>query len=129
MASVFPGSRTQVSYCSRSGAPRLARSMSWHASGALMLFAIIQIVGAFALSAMPAGRLVPFIALALVLLAAVPFSRAIERRWSGLAESALPCPGLLARYRRDRDRLWRFACIVPTLWLGLFAAAAQAASF
>lgn len=128
MASVFPGNRTQVSYCSRSGAPRLARSMSWHASGALMLFALIQIFGAFALASLPAGRLVPFVALALVVLAAVPFSRAIERRWSRLANSALPCPGLLARYRRDRDLLWRLACIVPTAWLGLFAVAAKAAS-
>ena len=100
--------------------------MSWHASGALMLFALIQIVGAFAMSALPAGHLVPFIALGFVLLAAVPFSRAIERRWSALASSALPGPGLIVRYRRDRDRLWRLACIVPTLWLGLFAAAAQA---
>lgn len=128
MASVFPGNRTQVSYCSRSGAPRLARSMSWHASGALMLFALIQIGGAFALAGLPAAQLVPFIALGLVLLAAVPFSRSIEHRWSRLAESALPCPGLITRYRRDRDLLWRLACIVPTAWLGLFAVAAKAAS-
>ena len=85
MASVFPWNRAQDSYCSRIGAPRLAKSMSWHASGALMLFAVIQIVGAFALANLPAGRIVPFVALALVVLAAVPFSRAIERRWSRLA--------------------------------------------
>lgn len=126
MASVFPGNRTRVSYSSRSSAPRLAKSMSWHASGALLLFAAIQIVGAVALANVPAGRLAPFVALALVLLVAVPFSRAIESRWSALADSALPGPGLLARYRRDRDRLWRLACIVPTAWLGLFAVAARA---
>lgn len=129
MASVFPGNRTSESYCSRASAPRLAKAMSWHASGALLLFALLQIAGAFAVSGLPGGRLVPFVALALVLLVAVPFSRSLERRWAGLAGSALPCPGLMTRFRHDRQKLWRLACIVPTLWLALFAAVAKAATF
>ena len=114
---------------SRLGAPRLAKAMSWHASGALMLFALLQIAGAFAVSSLPGGRLVPFVALALVVLVAIPFSRSLERRWSGLAHCALPGPGLVTRFRRDRETLWCLACIVPTLWLGLFAAVAKAANF
>lgn len=128
MASVFPGTRTTESFCSRHGAPRLAKAMSWHASGALLLFAALQIAGVIALSGMPGGRILPFVALALLMLVALPFSRTLERRWSGLADTALPGPGLTDRFRRDRERLWRLACIVPTAWIGLYAVAAQAAS-
>lgn len=128
MASVFPGSRTAESFCSRHGAARLARAMSWHASGALLLFAALQIVGVIALSGMPGGQMLPFVALALLVLVAVPFSRRLERRWSRLADTALPGPGLTVRFRKDRERLWRLACIVPTAWIGLFAVAAQAAA-
>jgi hypothetical protein len=101
--------------------------MSWHASGALLLFSLLQIAGVIALSAMPGGRVLPFVALALLILVALPYSRALERGWSRLADTALPGPGLTGRFRRDRERLWRMACIVPTAWIGLFAAAAQAA--
>lgn len=110
-------------------APRLARAMSWHASGALLLFAGIQIAGVIALADLPGGSALPFVALAMVLLIAVPFSRSLERRWSGLAGSALPSSGLVQAFRADRSRLWRLALVVPTLWIGLFAVVAEAATF
>ena len=34
---------------------------------------------------------------------------------------------LLALFRRDRARLWRFSLLVPVLWLGGYAAMAEAA--
>lgn len=128
MASVFPGFRTHISFVSPHGAPRLARAMSHHASGALLTFAVLQIAGVVAFNSLPGGNWLPFIALGLLLLLAVPFSRRLERRWTHFSDTALPSPGLMVSFRRDRARLWRLACIVPTLWLGLFAVVAEAAT-
>lgn len=100
--------------------------MSRHASGALLTFALLQIAGVVALSDMPGGSVLPFVALSVLLLVALPFSRMLERRWSGLASTALPSSGLMQAFRADRSRLWRLALIVPTLWIGLFAVVAEA---
>jgi hypothetical protein len=121
MASVFPQSRTHIGMEPLVGADRLARHMSWHASGALLTFAGLQIWGVLTLINGPYGRTLPFVALAILLLIAVPFSRRIERRWHHFANTALPCSGLLLRFRRDRSLLWRLALIVPILWPGSFA--------
>ncbi|MEK6542099.1 MAG: hypothetical protein AABZ45_08270 [Pseudomonadota bacterium] len=129
MASVFPHSRTQDKYGSAVAAPRLARAMTWHASAALLAFAGLQLWGVVALSNVPGARILPFVALGLLILIAVPFARRLQRRWHGLAGSALPSSGLEHIFRRDRTRLWRLALIVPTLWLGLFAVVAEAAPF
>ena len=128
MASVFPGNRTHISFVTPHGAPRLARAMSHHASGALLTFALLQVAGVVAFNSLPGGNWLPFIALGLLLLIAVPFSRRLERRWTHFSDTALPSPGLMVSFRRDRARLWRLACIVPTLWLGLFAVVAEAAT-
>lgn len=121
MASVFPHSRTHIGMEPLVGADRLARHMSWHASGALLTFAGLQIWGVLLLIDGALGRLLPFAALAVLLLVAVPFSRRIEKRWHHFANTALPCSGLSLRFRKDRSRLWRLAVLVPVLWLGAFA--------
>ena len=118
MASVFPGVRVNPRYTTPVSAPSLARAMSWHASGALMLFALMQIAGLLLVDNAARGP-APFIALALVVLGAVPFARRLERRWARLAETALPSDGLINRFRQDRARLWRLALIVPPIWLGV----------
>lgn len=128
MASVFPGNRTQISFASPLGAPRLARAMSWHASGALLTFAVLQVIGVIAFFQLPGGGWLPLVALGVLLMIAIPFSRRLDRRWSHLSDTALPCPGLMMRFRRDRARLWRLACLVPALWIGTFAAVARAAT-
>lgn len=127
MASVFPGARVHPRYSTPVSAPSLARAMSWHASGALMLFALMQISGLLLVDTAARGP-APFIALALVVLGAVPFARRLERRWARLAETALPSNGLINRFRRDRALLWRLALIVPPLWLGVALLMADAAS-
>ena len=129
MASVFPQSRASMSLRYSRGAPRLARAMSWHSSGALMTFAILQIIAVLLLSSLPGGRVLPFLALAALVLAAVPFARRMERRWHDLGRTALPSSGLMHRFRRDRSRLWLFALAAPPLWAGCFAAVAEAAAF
>lgn len=121
MASVFPQSRTQSYVHPLVGADRLARHMSWHASAALLTFAALQIWGVLTLINAPYGRTLPFVALGILLLVAVPFSRRIERRWHDFANNALPSSALLIRFRKDRSRLWRLAFLMPTLWIGGFA--------
>lgn len=103
--------------------------MTWHASAALLAFAGLQLWGVIALANVPGARILPFVALGLLILIAVPFTRRLEQRWRSLAGSALPSSGLEHVFRRDRTRLWRLALVVPALWLGLFAAVAEATPF
>lgn len=126
MASVFPQSRGSSRLVSPRGAPRLARAMSRHSSAALLTFALVQIAGVVALNSLPGGQLLPFVALALLVLLAVPFARRLDRRWQELGATALPSSGLIRRFRRDRSRLWTFALAVPVLWFASFAAVAEA---
>lgn len=121
MASVFPQSRGYSAIQQMVGPERLAKHMSWHASAALLTFAGLQIWGVLTLIDLPHARILPFVALAILLLVAVPYSRRIERRWHAFANTALPSSGLIVRFRKDRGRLWRLAFVVPTLWIGLFA--------
>jgi hypothetical protein len=120
MASVYPQARQNHYTAPVTGPSRLAHSMVLHASAALLFFAGIQIWGAAALQAMPGGRALPFIALAMLMGAALPFARAVQRRWALIAEKSLPCPALVSRFRRDRARLWQFALLVPPLWIGAY---------
>ena len=101
--------------------------MTRHASAAVVTFAGLQLAGIFALATEPGARVLPYVALAMLLLFAIPFARRLERRWRGLATSALPSVGLLSHFRRDRSRLWGLALLLPTLWIGLFAVVAEAA--
>jgi hypothetical protein len=125
MASIHPLARS-VSLVPYARPVVCARSMGRHTAGALLLFTLLQIAGVVALAPLPGGRLLPIFAIVMLMLVAIPFGRMIDQRWSRLRDAALPSSGLLHAYRRDRARLWRLACIVPTLWLGLFAAVAQA---
>ena len=126
MASVFPLGRAQANWGSPDTASRLARRMSRHASAALLLFAAVQIAGIIMLIDLPGGRMLPYVALALLALGAVPYARRVEARWQDFESRALPCPGRVARFRADRSTLWRLALVVPLLWLGTYAVAAQA---
>ncbi|MFM6853390.1 MAG: hypothetical protein ACKOUM_04845 [Sphingopyxis sp.] len=128
MATVFPLARTRSHPDTMRNASSMARAMSRHAAAALLLFTGLQIWAIVALNHMRYGSVLPFIALAVLFLLAVPFSRRAVRRWQMLAHTALPCAGLIQRFRRDRGRLWRLAFIVPTVWVALFAAVAKAAT-
>lgn len=127
MASAYPLARTRYHHFATMGAAQLARAMSWHASGALLTFAALQVAGVVVLAGLPGSGALPFVAFGLLMLLALPFSRALERRWTRLAHVALPSAGLVDRFRRDRARLWRMALLVPLGWLGFYAAMAEAA--
>ena len=129
MASAFPLHRRDYGRYAivPVGVPRLSRQMTLHASLAVMAFSVIQIAGVIMLHDTRGGPLLPIVALVSLMIFAVPFTRHIERRWANLARTALPSATLLALFRRDRARLWRVSLLVPVLWLGGYAAVAQAA--
>jgi hypothetical protein len=124
MASLYSNARahTRIDHGPRPlppGGRQLARAISLHCAGALLLFALLQIWAVAAFNHGPGGRLLPLLALALLLLAALPFTRRIERRWH--ADFARRQCTLTGRYRRDRALLWLLALAVPPLWVGAAA--------
>jgi hypothetical protein len=115
MASVFPQARMMSPLLAMPSGRQLARGMSRHASAAMLLFAGWQVWLAVSLSGTPGGSALPWVALVLLVAAAIPFARRMERRWQRLTEGAFPCAGLLAAYRRDRARIWLLALAVPPM--------------
>lgn len=107
------------------GSGQLARMITMHVSCAVVLFALLQIGGVVWLSGRPGAQVAPFIALGLLIILAIPFARRLESRWTFLSARALPCPGLVKRFRRDRNRLWFMTLLVPMAWVGGLALAGQ----
>ena len=128
MASVFPLTRT-IPTTGHANGQRLARAMSRHVALTLLVFAAVQVWLIVAVGPVPGSRALPFLALALVAIVAIPIARRTERRWAVLARDALPCPALLRRYRRDRTRLWLWALLLPVAWVGSFLAVVRIAGF
>ncbi len=119
MASIYQTARSVPFFDARMGASRLARGMSLHASGALLLYVAIQTWGVVSFNAMPGGQILPFAALALLIGGALPYFRRVERRWQSLGSTALPSRALLSHYRRERARLWTLALVAPVTWLAV----------
>jgi hypothetical protein len=117
MASLFPGTGSFSSSLALPGGRQLARGMSRHTAGAMTLFAIWQAWLAASFAHVPGGTALPWAALALLVIGAIPLARRLERRWYRLAADSFPCPGLLRAYRRDRFLVWGLAMIMPPLWL------------
>lgn len=120
MASVFPLSRTHENREFLPSPSKLARAVTLHSSLAVLTFAALQVCAVVALAQQPGGSMLPFVALAVLILLFIPFARRIERRWRNLAAAALPSDGLLVSFRRDRQLLWRLALIGPLAWVALF---------
>ncbi len=129
MASVFPHPRSQKYISSGPHGKRLARAMTWNVSLALLAFAGVQIWATVAFFGMPGGGGLPFLSLGILLLVAIPFVRRMDRRWNYLAETALPCTGLVDNFRRDRARLWMLTLLVPVLWISAYVAGARLLAF
>lgn len=117
MASIFPGPGSFSSALALPNGRRLARGMSRHTAGAMLVFAVWQAWLAVTLAHVPGGETLPWAALALLVVGAIPQARRLERRWHQLAVEAFPCPGLLNAYRRDRAMVWGLAIAAPPLWL------------
>jgi hypothetical protein len=92
--------------------------MSRHAAGAMLGFAVWQIWLAIGLSQLPGGRALPWVAMALLVIAAMPFARHMERRWQRRTDGVFPSVRLLAEYRRERALLWLLALTAPPVMMG-----------
>lgn len=104
----------------------LGRRMTFHAATALLAFAALQIW--LVLSAVDKGApsALIFVALATLLVLAIPITRKFERHWHRLSREALASWGLHARFRRDVRRLWVIALTLPFLWVSGALAATDA---
>jgi hypothetical protein len=104
----------------------LSRQMTLHVAGAVIAFAVVQIWAVTSAVGMGQSRLLPVVALAILLFAALPIARRIERQWHRLGQSALPSVGLYQRFRREVRRLWLVATLFPAAWVGLVVFANEA---
>lgn len=97
-------------------ARRLARRMTAHVACAILVFALVQLwaVG----WAMDAGgpAFLPYVALAVLLVVALPLARMVERRWSARGRDAVPSLELGRQFRRDTRRLWMTTLALPVAW-------------
>lgn len=102
-------------------ARHLGNQMSRHAAVAVIVFAVMQIwlVGAAIEAGAPRG--ISIVAMLVLLAAALPYTRIVERRWQALGQQALPSPALMDRFRSDLRRLWVLTAIVPAMWTGAAA--------
>ena len=108
---------------------RLAQRMSRHLAGAVITFALVQLVLLHLAVSGGAPTALGYGALAMVVLIALPTARRLERRWRDFADTALPSPRLGQLWARDVRRLWLAAIMVPGLWIGGAAALTGGAVF
>lgn len=99
-------------------ARRLGNQMSRHAAVAVITFAVMQIWLVSAAIEAGAPRGISVVAMLVLLAAALPYARIVERRWQRLGQQALPSPALMDRFRSDVRRLWLLTAIVPAMWTG-----------
>ena len=126
MASTFGPRLWRRSTASVPAARSLGRRMTFHAATALIAFAALQIWLVSSAIAIGAPSALIIVALVILVAAAIPAVRIVERRWYHLSRQALASWGLHARFRRDVRRLWAAALAVPFLWVSGAIAATDA---
>ncbi len=109
------------------GARRLARRMTVHIAAAIVVYAALQLWLVLGAVSGGAPRILPYVAVALLLVAVIPTARRIEARWARLSADTLPSRELSQSFRQDARRLWSAAIVLPFLWVGAFVGASAAA--
>lgn len=108
-------------------ARKLSRRMTLHVAAALIVYAGIQLWLVVSAVSDGANRVLPYVAVGLILFAVVPLARRIEQRWARMAENTLPSRELCKSFRGEALRLWIGAIVLPFLWVGAFVGASAAA--
>ena len=90
-----------------------AKRVSSHMAGALVVFAVLQIVVVAKMGCSLAMHLGIILAIGGFALAA----RGLEHRWVALGHSGLPDDGLATRFRVDMLQLWGASLLAPLLWI------------
>lgn len=96
------------------------RRMSDQVAYALLVYTALQIFLAMSMLKSSGGSLLPYLALAILVIAIIPSCRRFERRWSRLGDQQAHDPALARRYRRDRRTLWLLAVGLPFVVTALF---------
>jgi hypothetical protein len=87
--------------------------MSDHVALALLVFTLLQAVVVTRTLAEGGPASLPFVALALLVIAVIPACRMFERRWAGLDDDAARDPARGPAFRREAGLLWTLALALP----------------
>ncbi len=104
------------------------KGMSDNVASALIVYTGLQIfVTVHAMKDAVSGSvsLLPYLALAVLVVAIIPACRKFERRWVNLSDEESADPSLAGAYRRDQILLWLLAIGLPFVLTGLFRAIAS----
>lgn len=93
-----------------------ARRMGNAVALALLIYTILQIGLGVIVVAAPGRSLLPYVGLALLVIAVIPACRGMEARWARLGDA----PGLERRFRRELLAVWAIALGLPPLLAGVF---------
>lgn len=104
------------------------RKMSDNVAWALLVYTGLQIfltVHVMRDLATGTASLLPYIALAILVVAIIPACRRFERRWTVLSDEEAGDPSLRGAYRQDQILLWALAIGLPLAITGLLKAGAS----
>ena len=91
------------------------RRMSDNVAYALWVYTGLQIFMTVAVLKGPGGSILPYLALALLVVAVLPGFRALEKRWERLSDAEALDPTLESAYRKDKRMIWGLAIGLPFL--------------
>lgn len=96
------------------------KAMSDNIAAALLVYTGLQIFMTTSTVKAGGASMLPYLALAVLVLAVIPACRQFERRWDRLSQHDAIDPALAPRFRRDRLALWLAALGLPFLVAGLY---------
>ena len=96
------------------------KAMSDNIAAALLVYTGLQIFVTTTTVKAGGASMLPYLALAVLVLAVIPACRQFERRWDRLTQLEAIDPALAPRFRRDRLALWLAALGLPFLVAGVY---------
>ena len=96
------------------------KSASDHVAYALLVYTALQIFVTVHALRRGAPGLLPYLALAILIIAIIPSCRRFEKRWVDLPDEQAFDPSLASSFRRDIRTLWAIAIGLPFLLTGIF---------
>lgn len=94
------------------------KSASDHVAYALLVYTALQIFVTVHALRQGASGLLPYLALAILVIAIIPACRWFEKRWINLPDDQAADPSLAEAFRSDIFRLWGIALGLPFVLTG-----------
>ena len=95
------------------------KSASDHVAYALLVYTALQIFVTVHALRQGAPGLLPYFALALLVIAIIPACRKFEKRWDTLSDEQAVDPSYASAFRSDMFKLWAIALGLPFVLTGL----------